>query len=309
MAIHTGNINRTEELNKKYSIPEKIKFIPGRGGFTNAILSHGRSECLVSLYGGHVMSYTPDGKDDLLWISKCSYFEKGISVRGGIPVCWPWFGDNLSNPELPSHGFVKTCDWNVKSVSSLANFTEMVLTLTDKDLSDERLRTNPFELELAVRCGKKLELELSTFNTGKYDFNLTESFHSYFSVSDIRQVSISGLEGEEYSEKTGETRRKSIQSGPVTFSSKVARTYSGSACDCEICDPGAGRKIKISKTESRTTVLWNPWIAESAKTPDLEDNAYLEMVCVETANASSDSVMVGPGKTHRMKTVISSERF
>jgi len=302
-------MDRVIALKEKYSIPGKIEFMPGRAGFVYAVLRSGFSECVVSLYGGHVMSYKPDGKDDLLWVSEYSYFEDGKAIRGGIPVCWPWFGDNPSSPELPSHGFAKICDWNVKSSSSNENFTELVLSLSDRDVPDKRFGTQPFELELSVRCGKKLEVALATYNSGNSDFKLTESFHTYFSVSDINKVFISGLDGEEYSEKTGETRRKSIQSGPVTFSSKVARTYSGSACDCEICDPGAGRKIKISKAGSRTTVLWNPWIAESAKSPDLEDNAYLEMVCVETANAFSDSVSIAPGEIHRMKTVISSERL
>lgn len=306
---NTGTVARANALNEKYSIPGNIEFVTGKADFVNAVVRNGQAECVVSLYGGQVMSFRPDGRDDLLWMSKSSYFEKGKPIRGGIPVCWPWFGDNPSDPKLPSHGFAKTCDWNVKSVSSFENFTELILSLSDRDVPDKRFGTQHFELELSVRCGKKLEVELTTLNSGNSDFKMTESFHTYFSVSDINKAFISGLDGEVYSEKVGDVRKSSIQSGGVTFTTKVARTYSGSVCDCEICDPGYGRKIKISKEGSRTTVLWNPWIAESAKTPDLGDDEYLEMVCVETANAASDSVTIAPGKTHRMKTVISSERL
>ena len=300
-------MNKTEDLNAEYSIPGKIEFIAGNGGFINAVVRNGSSECVVSLYGGHVMSYKPEGKDDLLWMSKFSYFEEGKPIRGGIPVCWPWFGAHPSVTEMPSHGFARISQWNVKSVSAGKSFTELVLSLTDKDLSDKRFRAQPFELELSVKCGKKLEVELSTLNTGKTDFKLTEALHSYFSVSDINKVSVSGLDGAGYVETAGGTRENRIQSGDILFGSEVDRLYSGSVCDCVISDPGVGRKIRISKAGSRTTVVWNPWIAKSAKMPDYGDNEYPEMVCVETANASSDSVTVAPGKTHRMKTIISSE--
>ncbi len=301
-------MNRTEELNNKYSIPGKIEFISGRNpGFINAVVRKGLCECVISLYGGHVMSYKPEGKADLLWMSKFSYFEEGKPIRGGIPVCWPWFGGHPSDPKMPSHGFARISQWNVKSVSEGNDFTELLLSLTDKDLSDERFRTHPFELELSVKCGKKLEVELSTINTGKVDFKLTEALHSYFSVSDIKKVSIFGLDGAEYVETAGGIRENMRQSGDIIFSSEVDRIYSGSICDCVISDPGLDRKIRISKAGSRTTVVWNPWIAKSAKMPDYGDNEYPEMVCIETANAAADSVIVGPGKTHRMKTVISSE--
>ena len=181
-------MTRTEELNVKYSIPGKIEFIAGNGGFINAVLRNGSSECLVSLYGGHVMSYKPEGKNDLLWMSKSSYFEEGKPIRGGIPVCWPWFGGHPSGSEMPSHGFARISQWNVKSVSDGKSFTELVLSLTDKDISDKRFISQPFELELSVKCGKKLEVCLSTVNSGKNDFKLTEALHSYFSVSDIKKA-------------------------------------------------------------------------------------------------------------------------
>jgi glucose-6-phosphate 1-epimerase len=253
------------------------------------------------------MSYKPEGKTDLLWMSKFSCFEEGKPIRGGIPVCWPWFGAHPSDPKMPSHGFARISHWNVKSVSGGNGFTELRLSLTDKDPSDERFRTRPFDLELSVRCGKKLEIELSTANSGKVDFKLTEALHSYFSVSDIKKVSISGLSGAEYVETAGGIGENRIQSGSVLFSSEVDRLYFGSVCDCVISDPGLGREIRISKEGSRTTVVWNPWIAKSAKMPDFGDSEYPEMVCVETANAAADSVTTAPGKIHRMKTVISSE--
>ena len=110
-------MNRTEELNKKYSIPGKIEFISGRNpGFINAVVRNALSECVVSLYGGHVMSYKPGGETDLLWMSKFSYFEEGKPIRGGIPVCWPWFGGHPSDLKMPSHGFARISQWNVKSV-------------------------------------------------------------------------------------------------------------------------------------------------------------------------------------------------
>ncbi|MCX6984453.1 MAG: D-hexose-6-phosphate mutarotase, partial [Lentisphaerae bacterium] len=248
-----------EELNVKYSIPGKIEFIAGNGGFINAVLRNGASECIVSLYGGHVMSYKPEGKDDLLWMSKSSYFEEGRPIRGGIPVCWPWFGGHHSGSEMPSHGFARISQWNVKSVSDGKSFTELVLSLTDKDISDKRFMTQPFELELSVKCGKKLEVCLSTVNSGKNDFKLTEALHSYFSVFDIKKVSVSGLDGAGYVETAGGIRENRIQSGDILFSSEVDRLYSGSVCDCVISDPGLGRKIRISKQGSKTTVVWNPW--------------------------------------------------
>ncbi len=300
-------MNKIEELKRKYSIPGKVEFISGKGGFVNAVVRNGASECVVSLYGGHVMSYKPEGKDDLLWMSKFSYFEEGKPIRGGIPVCWPCFGAHPSDKEMPSHGFARISQWNVKSVSEEESFTELVLSLSDKDISGKKFMTQPFDLELSVKCGKKLEVELSTLNSGKTDFNLTEALHSYFSVSEIRKVSISGLEQVGYFETVDGIRENRIQSGANLFNSEVDRVYSGTVSDCVISDPGFERKIRISKEGSRTTVVWNPWIAKSAKMADFGDNEYPEMVCVETANAATDRITVSPGKTHRMKTILSSE--
>jgi glucose-6-phosphate 1-epimerase len=299
-------MDRIEELKEKYSLSGKIEFIAGKAGFINAVVRNGLSECIVSLYGGHILSYRPEGESDLLWVSKSSYFEQGKPIRGGIPVCWPWFGGHPSIAEMPAHGFARISQWNVKSVSEGKDFTELILSLTDKDVADKRFNTQPFELELSLKCGKTLEVELSTFNTGKSDFNLSEALHSYFSVSDIRSVSISGLDGAGYIETAGGIRENRIQSGDILFSSEVDRLYSASVCDCVISDTGFGRKIRISKAGSRTTVVWNPWIAKSAKMPDYGDNEYPEMVCVETANAASDSVTLKAGETHRMKAIISS---
>lgn len=300
-------MNTIEELNAKYSIPGKVEFISGKGGFVNAVVRNGISECVVCLYGGHVMSFKPDGKRDLLWMSKFSYFEEGKPIRGGIPVCWPWFGAHPSGSEMPSHGFARISQWKVKSVTEGKNFTELALSLSDRDLSDKRFKTQPFELEISLKCGKTLEVELSTMNSGERDFKLTEALHTYFSLSDIRKISISGLDGAEYIETAGGIRENKTQSGNILFNSEVDRIYTDSVCDCVISDPGLGRKIRISKQGSRTTVVWNPWIAKSAKMPDYGDNEYPEMVCVETVNAGSDSITLSPGKIHRMKTILSSE--
>ena len=300
-------MNNAEELNRRYSIPGKAEFVAWNGGFVKAIIRNGNAECAVSLYGGHVISFKPNGKDDMLWMSKFSYFEPGKPIRGGIPVCWPWFGANPTDSQLPSHGFARISQWNVKSVSEGRDFTELILLLTDRDISDRRFKVQPFELELSVKCGRKLEVGLSTSNLGNRDFILSEALHSYFSVSDIRKISISGLAGAAYVETAGGIRENRSQTGDIIFSSEVDRIYPASVCDCIISDPGNRRKIRISKEGSRTTVVWNPWIAKSAKMPDYGDNEYPEMVCVETVNAAGDSVTVPPGKTHRMKAILSSE--
>ncbi len=296
-----------EELNEKYSIPGRLEFVRGKEDFILAELRNPHSRCTVSLYGAHVLSFKPEGREDILWMSGFSFFEKGKPIRGGIPVCWPWFGAHTSDNAMPSHGFARISRWNVKSASNDDGVTELVLSLKNTDVNPGKFKVEPFELKLAVRCGKTLEVELLTENNGMENFIVSEALHSYFSVSDIGRVSISGLDGAAYIDTVNGLHASKVQSGDVRFDSEVDRIYSKSVCDCIISDSGSARRIKVSKTGSRTTVIWNPWIAKAARMPDFGNEEYRSMVCVETANAGTDKVSIPPGRNHGMKTVISCE--
>lgn len=300
-------ITMLEELNRKSSIPGRLEFVHGKEGFILAELCNPHSRCTVSLYGAHVLSFKPEGREDILWMSGSSFFEIGKPIRGGIPVCWPWFGAHTSDAAMPSHGFARISQWNVKSASDNDGVTELVLSLKNVDINPEKFKVQPFELELAVRCGKTLEVELATENNGTEDFIVSEALHSYFAVSDISRVSISGLNGAAYIDTVNGIHADKVQSGNVMFDSEVDRIYSRSVCDCIISDPGSGRRITVSKTGSKTTVVWNPWVAKAARMLDFGNEEYHSMVCVETANADTDKISIPPGRRHSMKTIISCE--
>ncbi len=289
-------------LNKEFSVAGRLEFVTGKGGMILAEMRCPPAKCAVSIYGGHVLSFMPDGRNDVLWMSASSFFEKGRPIRGGIPVCWPWFGAHPSDKSMPSHGFARISDWIVKSASCAGeDFTELVLSLDNSCIDPERFNVQPFNLELAVRCGKSLELELITENRGTEEFTVSEALHSYLAVSEIGRIAVSGLDGAGYIETAGGIHERRTQSGDVTFDREVDRVYCGSTADCIISDPGLGRSVKVSKAGSRTTVVWNPWIAKSAKMPDFGDDEYLSMVCVETANAADDALRIPPGGMHGMR--------
>jgi D-hexose-6-phosphate mutarotase len=297
-----------ETLNESFAIADHITFAAGPGGLPVAQVRNAYAAATVSLRGAQVLAFQPHHHDPVLWVSAHSLYQPGKAIRGGIPVCWPWFGPHASDPAKPAHGFARTSLWSVLSAAALADgATQVRLRLADDDAS-YALWPHAFDLRLVVTVGAELRAVLIARNPGAAPYTYSGALHSYFSVSDIAAISIHGLDGCAYIDKVDGQQRK-IQQGPVTIQGETDRVYLNTGETCVIEDPGLDRRITIGKAGSHTTVVWNPWAERARQLADFGDEEYHGMICVETANADGDSVTLAPGGEHRLTAIISVEEI
>lgn len=295
--------NFSETLNARFAIPGRLRFQDAAPGLPVAEITTPDAMARVAVQGGQVLEWQPNGQKPVIWVSKAAVYQPGKGVRGGVPVCWPWFGQLDGKG---AHGFVRTRMWEVREAKTdLAN--TVVLRLGIKD--DESTRAqwdHAFDLELIVTVGAALKMELVTKNTGDKPFTITDGLHTYFRVGDINQVKVHGLDGAEYLDKVRDFARER-QSGPVTFSSETDRVYINTTADCLIEDPVFGRTIRVAKAGSASTVVWNPWTEKEKAFSDMAAGEYADMVCVETVNASPDEITLQPGGKHNLTAFIGVE--
>ena len=293
-----------ETLNQRFGRGRDLTFASGPGGLTIARIENRHAVATVALNGGHVLSFQPRGERLVLWTSAHSLYVEGKPIRGGIPICWPWFGSHPSDPNKPAHGFARTTNWRVAAADvDDGQETRLRLGLTDSDAT-RRLWPHPFDLELEVAVGQALRVVLIVRNPGPSEFTCTGALHSYFAVSDIGNVRVHGLDGCSYLDKTAGYQRR-VQDGPIAIEAETDRVYVDTVGECVIADTGWRRAIRVTKQGSRTTVVWNPWAARARQLADFGDDEYRGMVCVETANAADDRITVAPGGEHRLEALIS----
>jgi glucose-6-phosphate 1-epimerase len=288
-----------DELSR-YEIDGELQFIEIEHGFIYAEINNALAHATVSTYSGQVLSYRPkDRQDDLLFVSDKAYYEDGKAIKGGIPVCWPWFGADPENQGRSAHGFVRNRQWQVTGSESLADgSTKIVMSMTDNDAT-RALWPHPFRLDIEITVGNSLRVELVTHNTGNESITISQALHTYFRVGDIGMVRVLGLDGIQYLDKTNDAARMT-QSGPVTISGEVDRIYTDVTGDLIIDDSSLGRRILIASSGCSTAVVWNPWVEVAASMADLDDNDYQRMLCVETANAGPETVEIAAGDAYRL---------
>jgi glucose-6-phosphate 1-epimerase len=262
---------------------------------------------VVSLHAGQVLSFRPTGTPhDLLFVSEAAYYQAGKAIKGGVPVCWPWFGADPEGLGRAAHGFVRNRPWTVAATAAHGD-GDTRLTLALADSPDTRsIWPHAFNLTLEITVADALTLALVTRNTGSEPFAITQALHTYFNVGDIHQVKVLGLENGAYLDKAGDGGQK-IQTGPVTIAAEVDRIYTDVASELTIIDPSLARRIRIAARGSRTAVVWNPWADIAAQMADLKDDDYLRFVCVETANAAGDVIQVPANSEYRLQTSYSIE--
>ena len=262
------------------------------------------AEAEVYLHGGHVTSFKPHGQKEVLWMSDDAVFEAPKAIRGGVPVCWPWFSAHPENKELPAHGFPRNRRWSFHSSQSRADGrTRLTLILRD-DAASREIWPHSFELELRILVGTELHLELIMRNTGEDPFVVGGALHTYFGIGDISQTSIEGLEGRSYLDQLDSLKRVE-QEGAIRFAEEVDRIYIDTDEACTIVDEAQSRRIRVAKAGSKSTVVWNPWIAKAKRMPDFTDDGYRTMLCIEATNAGEDLYTVAPGDEHRLTQIIS----
>lgn len=294
-----------ETLNSRFSHAGYVTFKEGPEGFPIALITTPHATAAITPYGAHLLSYTfTSDKNDLLFLSEKAIFKEGTPIRGGVPICWPWFGPDPENLGRSDHGLARNRMWNVVSTYLLKDQEcSISFELTDTP-ETYAIWPHRFRLILKVTVGKSLTMELTTQNRGDTPFEITQALHTYFTVGDITQTKIIGLEDFTYIDKTDESKEKR-EDTPITIASEIDRIYPTEGGDIIIHDPAMKRQIQIASYGSKSAIVWNPWIRVCEQKADLNSEDYHRMVCIETANAQSDRRMIAPSESHLIRAVYS----
>jgi len=291
------------ELNTQFAIANQLSFGQGNGDWPFIQIHNAHARATISLYGGQVLGFHPHHTtDDLMFLSERAFYEQGKAIKGGAPICWPWFGADTSGMNRGAHGFARNQLWRVVSTRELADdgATEVVLALNPSPKSLE-LWAHTFELTSTITVGKTLKIALVTCNTSDTPMHLTQAIHTYFKVGDIGQTQVLGLENTQYIDNAvGGNREIKPQMGAIDFTQEVDRIYTHTPPIMQIVDAAWQRNIQIQATGSHSTVVWNPWVDIAKKSADLNDGDYQKFVCVETANAADDCVQIAPNASHTL---------
>ena len=295
-------------LRSRFGIPRVLDF-DNQNGLTFLHVNAPAARATVCLQGAHLTSWQPVGQDPVLFLSRRSELAPGRPIRGGVPIIFPWYGgdpkpDRLSVRPGPSHGFARIQEWTLMSAKLESGGLALELTLGPTETS-RSMGFDNFLLELRVRMGTTLSMELTVTNRADSPLIFEEGFHNYFNVEDVHEASVSGLEALGYVDKTDQRLPKPATEAPITFHGPVDRLFVDTAAACTIRSGTQRRDIRLVKQNSRTTAVWNP----ARSLPDLGEWDWHEMVCVETLNAGPDARTLGPGESFTMGQTISVERW
>ncbi len=253
----------------------------------------------IALQGGHVMTWQPKRESHpVLWLSNKARFMKGRSIRGGVPICWPWFGAHPTDSALCPHGFARVIPWRLIDIDTAYNGdTRIALEMEQTDEAKRQL-SYPYRLNMLITIGRRLKIDLSTTNNSDHPFVIGEAFHTYLSVSDVEHIRITGLQECVYADKLQNYQRQ-VENGVLRFNGEFDRVFLNHSDDCVIHDDGYNRLISVSKSGSDTTVVWTPWEEKAHEIGDMGDgDEWRKMICVESTNAMESAVVINPNRTH-----------
>ena len=271
-------------------------------GYRILRIEHPKARARVAEHGAHLLEWTPTGSAPVFYLSPQAVFREGKAIRGGMPICWPWFGPHESDPKLPAHGFVRNRFWRLTEASESSAGVTLEFVLTD-DAETRALWPHTFSLRLQLFLGASFQGRLVMANTSRETFAITAALHSYLAVGDIRQVSVEGLDGAAYRDHCCQ-RLVHHQTSSIVFTGEIDRDYESSS-EVRVHDAANRRHLVVNSAGSGCTVVWNPWIQKAKTLSDLPDEDYLRFVCIETANAWRDVIEIAPGDSHELTTHIS----
>lgn len=291
---------------QRYTVAGRLRFRPSQSGLVFAEIDHPEGSATVCLQGAHVTTFRPKTQPEpVVWVSEAARYAPGKSIRGGVPVCWPWFGAHPTRADWPAHGFARTAPWSVVDSRADADATMLTLQLTASDAT-RALWPHDTPVTLRISVSEVLDIELTTHNASAQALPLGEALHTYFQIGDIAEVELTGLDGCSYLDKTEGFARKR-QHGALRFAGETDRIYVGTRSACVIHDPRLLRRIRIDKQGSASTVVWTPWAEKAAAMGDFTAQGWRNMLCVESANAADDTLTLHPGETHTLRVRYSVE--
>lgn len=299
--------NAVAELNRRFEIAGIARVIEGNGGLLKVSVTLPDAAGEIYLQGAHVTAWKPAGAVEVLFVSAKSHWENRAAIRGGVPICFPWFGGKAGDSTAPAHGFVRAKEWRLDAIARSGDSVTVTMS-TAGDESTKKWWPADFRLEHRVTFGRELHMELVLTNSGTTAVRFEEALHTYFRVGNINKARVRGLAGMRYTDKT-DSRRVKMQQGDVVISSETDREYLNTPHAVELEDPVLRRRIRITNENSLTTVVWNPWVQKAKAMSDFGDDEWAQMICVETCNVSEFAVDVAPGQEHKMKSAIHVDRF
>ncbi len=281
----------------------RVAFLDGRGDLPMIEIATPWSTAEIYPHGAHVTHFQKKDERPLLFLSQCSRFAEGEAIRGGIPVIFPWFGPRQG---FAQHGFARVKTWDLKEFTPAPDGSVSV-RFRLPDVPDAA-SFPPFTVDYVVTVSQVLTLALTVTNQSKDKvFTYEDCLHSYFEVGDIKDVSIKGLKGASYLDKVDNLARKTESRDIIRIESEVDRAYLDTTGVVEILDANFGRTIRVTKENSDSTVVWNPWIDKAQQMADFGNDEFKRMVCVESGNVSTNAIKLPPGGSSTLKVVLSSE--
>ncbi len=278
-----------------------------RGDLELCIVDHPRARALLTSQGAQLLAFTPTGEKPVVWLSEEAAFQQGSSVRGGTPVCAPWFGDLAKNPEAvragytgsqaPAHGLVRGVPWSLEAVEEddTGVRVRFLLESTSPALRDWQA---PLVLRVEYTIGRELHARLRV-SAPERPTTVSLALHTYLAVSDVGEVDVSGFEGVPFRDALDDWREK-VEASPVRFAGEVDRVYEGVSRASVVHDRGWARRVVVEHENARSAVLWNPHVAKTARLSQMKPDGWRAMLCIETANVLGDARHLEAGESHAL---------
>jgi glucose-6-phosphate 1-epimerase len=296
---------QAEELTAEFGIAGILDFVETEHGLVKATISLGETVGELYLHGAQLTAWQPSGERPVLFTSPNSAFAPGRAIRGGIPIIFPWFGASRYAPAAPQHGFARTALWHLDRVETAGRESvTLSFSLEDADVGSP-FWPERFRATYTVVFAQTLSLRFAVQNRATHPITFEEALHTYFAISDVGSIAISGLAGATYIDKTDTARRKQQTAALVEITTETDSVYLDTPGQCAIEDRGWRRRIVIEKAGAASSVVWNPWAEKAAALADLGSTAWRGMVCVETGNIADNEVRLAADDEHQMSTVIS----
>lgn len=295
------------QLNDHFGLPGVLAFHATASGLIHADITTPHATATVYLQGAHVAAWQPRGQQPVIFVSRKSEFAPGKPIRGGVPIAFPWFATRHDGKTGPSHGFARIQDWTLAFAALAGDDLHMTFTLGPTKISRD-LGFDNFRLAYQLTIGRTLSMQLTVVNDATTPLVFEEALHTYYAISDIHEVSVNGLEGVTYLDKTDNLQSK-VQRGAIIVTEPTDRVYLNTTTTCILHDDGSKRHIVVAKTGSNTTVVWNPWDLGALKLPDMDPTEWHEFVAIETVNAAANTITLPSGAKHVMEAHISVEQL
>ncbi len=280
-------------------IPGRVKLSTGNGDLPKVAITSDWSTAEIYLHGAHVTHFQKNGEPPVLFMSQKSRFQHDSPIRGGIPIILPWFGSREGHL---AHGFARLQEWEISDTSENKGAVKTHFTMPNCQAAAE---FPPFAIEFVVTVAQSLTCELLITNKSQQNFTFEDCLHTYFQIGDVSQISVTGLKGAAYLDQMENFARKTETNDQIKITGETDRIYLNTESTVEIHDAELKRRIRIAKSGSHSTVLWNPWIDKSKRMPDFGDEEFHHMVCVESCNVSENKRTLAPGQTSSLKIDLS----